>query len=133
MPEEITEQEQEQEQERKPVTTDDIARYASKEILPEELDAAQRCFWYAMRDLYRAFRAGAISKQDGEVLRMSALRQYEADIKEHCAYSEWLAYMERFWRGVEESGSRYAKGPSIETADAFFEAVYRVKRKNKDV
>ena len=35
----------------------------------------------------------------------------------------------QMWKQIELTSAEYAKNPSVETADKFYEAIYRVKRK----
>lgn len=116
------------------MTHEEIARAASKGRMPDEpMTCPERCYFYAMRDIYRQFHDGSITRQDGEKSKQKALRQLQEDEAVFYQGKEIQRLHGEMWGKIEASGSLYRKEPTIEHADAFLEAVYGCGRKKAEV
>lgn len=110
----------------------EIIKAASKGVLPEEeLSCPERCLFYAMTDLYRKYADGKISKAAGEKLKNKLLQQFRRDKDKEAWNAKLIRHQAELWKAIELTGSAYAKEPTIEHADAFYQAVYNVPRKPK--
>lgn len=114
------------------LTEDELSRAAINEQFPETNASYDWLAWYKLRDVYRDFKAGRISKDLGEQRKRSIFqsRQNEIDfINGHWRMEKHVADL---WKGIEEAGHAYMKEPTIEHADKFVEAVYGAGRLKRD-
>ena len=102
------------------------------EFPDEHATMPDRIFWWAMRDMYQRFRAGQISKAQGEEEQAKAMQQYRQDMTQ---YNEMVGVVHRiatFWKQIEAAASEYAKCPNrTAEADKFYNAVYGALPKGK--
>ena len=107
----------------------EIAAMAARNPSVEErsLSCPERCFFYAMKELYQAFRENKITKEQGEEMRQAAEKQFNADCAEYAAAKKILLHHSKMWKGIEQAGSAYRNNRTIENADAFIGAVYGMK------
>lgn len=110
----------------KDMTRDDIImRAASNTELPDnEGDVLDVLLWYKMRDVYRQHAIGEITAEEGARKKVKLLRWYEQErhrmrMKQQCDEQHAIN-----WARIEAASRAYAHEPSIETGDAFFEAIY---------
>ena len=114
------------------MTVDEISRYAASGKMPEEkTNCADRCLYYALRDLYAKHRENQITKEDGEKLKRKALNEYQKDCEELNYSGNFLMREAEMWKRIEFAAIKYRKEPSIENADLFLEAVYGCGRKKE--
>lgn len=95
----------------------------------EEWGNAERLLYYRLRDVYRQFRQKLITQESGADKKQKAIEQYKLDKQNAEKADGIVAWHVKFWNRVEQAGTEYRTSPSIETADKFVEAVYRVPRK----
>lgn len=95
----------------------------------EEWGNAERLLYFKLRDLYREFKAGRISQASGSDRKQKAIEQYKLDKQNAEKADGIVAWHVKFWNRIEQAGTEYRTAPSIETADKFVEAVYRVPRR----
>ena len=78
-----------------------------------------------MRDMYARFKAGKVSKEQGETERIAAEKLYRRDRAKYDLYTSTVQNITSFWKRVEEAATDYAKSNGrTPEADALFEAVY---------
>ncbi len=109
------------------------AREIAKMALSSKVDGAdpewkcpERCFFYTMRDIYRKFQGGQITKETGETLKKAAEVQYARDQDEYFWHTKVLNHNAAMWKEIELAATRYRNDPSTENADRFMAAVYGV-------
>ena len=112
------------------MTIDQIAKLASQNIVPsEKLSLAETLLWYRLRDLYRTFAAGSISKEKAAAEQQKIVKQYNRDNETQGFYETYVAKSAKMWRNIEGAATEYRKNKTIENADKFVEAVYGVQMK----
>ena len=95
--------------------------------MPEEaMTCPERALYYALRDIYSQYRKGIITKSKGEELKLKAMRQFELDNQAVSSAIRILKEHANFWKSVETAANHYRLERSLENADAFLEAVYKV-------
>ncbi len=96
--------------------------------LPDGLNAAEQLLFLQFRYLYRYVRLVEMPKEQGRLEKAKVLKEYQKrsfDVR----HMEKTAAM---WKAIEAAGSRYGTERTLENADAFVEAVYRVKLKEDE-
>lgn len=106
------------------MTVDEILLAAANGIEPPELDAAEALLFCRMRESYRAFRAGEISKEAGSEAKKKAMAEYRVNSNKQEQGRSAHMRMARLWLTMEQAANAYRKEPSLETADRVMEAVY---------
>ena len=99
----------------------------------EAMTCPERALWYALRDIYSSYKRGVITKAKGEELKNKAMRQFAIDNQAISSAMKILKEHANFWKSVEQSASRYRLERTLENADAFLEAVYKVPIKAQDL
>ncbi len=106
------------------MTTDEILTVAAAGAEPTGLDLAGKLLFCRMRESYRAYRAGEISKAEGAENRIRAMAEYrETQTKLAQGDLAWKRLSE-IWTVMGEAASAYRKNPSLETADQVMAVVY---------
>lgn len=106
------------------MTADEILVAAANEEEPEGLDMAQRLLWCRMRESYRAFRAGEISKEAGSEAKKKAMAEYRVNSNKLEQGRVAQHRMAQLWADLERYSSAYRKEKSLDTADRLMEKVY---------
>lgn len=115
------------------MTLDDLTKMAYLERMPDihDLKLPEWALWFRLRDLYRDFRQGQVDKEQAEQKKSALLAQYNQDRKDWFNAKEVMDHQAKLWKRIEAAGAVYAKEPTVENADKFFEAVYSCPRKDK--
>ena len=91
----------------------------------EKYPMPDRIFFWALRDMYQRFKAGKITKEQGDSERKTAEKLYRRDRAKYDLYTSTVQNITSFWKRVEAAASDYAKSDGrTPEADALFEAVY---------
>ena len=91
----------------------------------EKYPMPDRIFFWALRDMYQRFKAGKITKEQGDSERKTAEKLYRRDRAKYDLYTSAVQNITSFWKRVEAAASDYAKSDGrTPEADALFEAVY---------
>lgn len=106
------------------MTADEILVAAANEEEPEGLDMAQRLLWCRMRESYRAFRAGEISREAGGEAKKKAMTEYRENANKLEQGRVAQHRMAQLWADLERYSSAYRKEKSLDTADRLMEKVY---------
>ena len=114
------------------MTTNDILIAADQGAEPVGLDPAERLLWCRMREVYRAFRAGEISKGIGQDCKTAALAEYRQASNRLRQGTEAQRRMAWIWQELERYSSAYRKERSLDTADALMQAVYGLQERRAD-
>ena len=93
--------------------------------MPELRSQAQCVLFQAFRNLYDYAKRVHMPVEQGRREKSEIMKAYEIN--------RFLEDMEekdiQRWKRMELAAAEYAKNPCVETADKFYEAAYRVKRK----
>lgn len=109
------------------MTVEQISQYAVQDTMPtEEMTLPEKLLWHQLRDLYRDFRAGALTKEQGEKRKQEASREYDENVYREELYHKYMLATANLWIRIEEKAKTYRENPTIENADAFLNAVYGV-------
>lgn len=92
-------------------------------LLPEEL------LWYQLRDLYRQFRSGGVTKADAANAKARFISEYNRNMANLFIDERIAEQHAQMWKEIEAAGTAYRKGRTLEHADAFVDAVYGIRRK----
>lgn len=106
------------------MTVDEILLAAANGIEPPELDAAEALLFCRMRESYRAFRAGEISRAAGEEAKKKAVAEYRVNSTKLEQGRAAQHRMAQLWADLERYSSAYRKEKSLDTADQLMEKVY---------
>lgn len=110
-----------------------INKYAYADQMPaDQMTCPERCLWYALRDVYRRFRSGDITREQGEMEKHRAIRQYELDVGELDSAKKIIMHNADMWSEIELAASMYSMDRTLQNADAFVSAVYGVKSKRRE-
>lgn len=113
------------------MTKEDISKYAYMGEMPEtKMSCPERCLWYALRDVYRRFQSGDLTKEQSIAEKTKSIRQFELDCKILHLADRIVSRDASMWAEIELAGSMYRLDRTLENADAFIHAVYNVKMKN---
>ena len=100
------------------------------EFPDEGLAMPDRIMFWAMRDMYQRFKAGQITKEQGEAEKNAASRIYRKDRAKYDDYVKTARHITSLWKSVEAAATNYAKSNGrTPEADALFEAVYNARPK----
>lgn len=100
---------------------------------PAVLDQAERCLYYALAELYRKHKVGELSTGECKRLKQEAVRQYEKDRSGAAWHTKMIQSQSKLWARIEHAGTVYAQSENrTPEADAFFEAVYGCRPKERN-
>ena len=109
------------------MTFETIAHCAAGDMMPpEQMTLPEKLLWYQLRDLYRDFRAGTVTREQGEKRKQEATREYDENVYRDELYHKYMLANANIWIRIEEKAKTYRENPTIENADAFLNAVYGV-------
>lgn len=115
------------------MTEDELSKAAMTEKSPDSALPYDWLAWYQLRDVYRDFKAGKITKEQGESAKASIFRGRQKEIDRNRMQQDAEQHLAKFWADIHAAANAYAKDPTIEHADKFFETVYGgVPRRNKE-
>lgn len=114
------------------MTTEEIMSAAASGYEPPGLDPAETLLFCRMKENYRAYRAGEISKAEGAENKIRAMAEYR-QIQTRLYFGDSAQYtLAQIWQTMEQATTAYSKNPNLETADRVMEVVYGlVKRKEE--
>ncbi len=102
------------------------------EFPDERLPMPDRVYFWAMRDMYARYKAGKITKEQGEAELASARKTYYKDRARYDGYVAMTEHVTSLWKTIEAAATDYAKSNGrTPEADAFYAAVYGSKPKDK--
>lgn len=110
------------------MTIEDISVTAANGKEPPDMTATERALWWPLKELYAAARAGEVTTAEAKKRKAELIERYEKDRAHDELMARLLDWHLRFWAGVEDAGTAYAKSDGkTPEGDAFYEAVYQVK------
>ena len=108
------------------MTVEEVSKYAAQDTAPLEMNLPEKLLWFQLRDLYRDFRAGTVTKEQGEKQKQEAISEYNKNAYRDELYHKYMLANANIWIRIEEKAKTYRENPTIENADAFLNAVYGV-------
>lgn len=94
--------------------------------MPDGLNLWQQHIYLSLRSLYQQYRSGAIDRKTA-IVEKRMLEKAAIEASRHAEFQDRMtASTAELWRRIEAAGTAYAKERTLEHADAFYEAVYRV-------
>lgn len=97
--------------------------------LPDGLKQWEQNAYIALRGLYQQYRAGVVDRETATADKQMIVKAAR-DAESMEAFRSKLAQSTAtLWKEIEAAGSTFAKEPTLENMDAFYQAVYHVKRK----
>lgn len=97
-----------------------------------ELDPQDLLLFYELREAYRRYGAGYTPKEGCVALKRIAVRRRDALAQKLADAEKVQRDWASFWQRVEYAATVYAKSEGrTEEADAFYEAVYRLRPSRK--
>lgn len=109
------------------MTADEILLAAANGAEPPNLNAAEALLFCRMRESYRAFRAGDISKEAGAEAKKNAMAEYRRVSTKLEQGRAAQFRMAKLWADLERCASAYRKKRDLDTADELMEAVYGIR------
>lgn len=111
------------------MTADDILLAAASGAEPPDLNGAEALLFCRMRESYRAFKAGEISKAQGAERKAAAMTEYR-QLQNALERGTQAAHtLSRIFTAMEQTASAYRKERSLDTADQLMQAVYRLEER----
>ena len=108
-----------------------VKSFDPTEMPDPECPLPERALWWQLRDVYAKYRAGTISKDQGEKQKQAAMRVYERDKAQYSSLQRVQQHQAQMWVKIEQAGREYAKSNNrTPEADTFYEAVYGCKLKD---
>lgn len=97
--------------------------------IPDGLKQWEQNEYIAMRSLYQQYREGVIDRETAIADKQMIVKAAQDEERMETFRDKLMQSTVVLWKEIEGAGNAFAKGPSMETADAFFQAVYHVRRK----
>lgn len=108
------------------MTIDDISKYAYADTMPDTtMTVPELLLWYQLRDVYNLVKRGRWTTPAGQNAKEKCVQAFDM----HQSLYEWH---NKLWQRIEHAAKNYTSNPSIETADAFYKAVYGVNPIHKE-
>lgn len=115
------------------MTVDEIERAAMQAARTNNpdppTDMLDAHLYLALYSLYATHYAGQLTREQAGPMKRKLVSQYNKQKSSYDFDMQMARSTAKLWREIEAAGSTYAKEPNLENADAFFQAVYHVKRK----
>ena len=106
-----------------------LSAYNNEPEPKEDWKPPEIVLWYAFRELYRAFHARQLNKEGAEKVKAEILKRYQVQKTEYETLKRLVRNQAEMWKKIELAGNRYGTERTIESADAFYKAVYDVELK----
>ena len=96
------------------------------------MNMAEQILFLTLSDIYRRFRSADISRAEGDSLFREAARQFEQNSVKLDMLNRVSLNQAELWKNIETAANNYyLSGNRTPEADAFVEAVYNIKLKQK--
>lgn len=97
--------------------------------MPEKLCLVDQVYFQGLSSLYARFRSGSITRERGSMEKKMLLRERNRDLETYKWWDRCMMDSAKLWMRIEQAGHSFAKNQTIETAIAFYEAVYNIRIK----
>ena len=105
----------------------ELERVAMKnDPMPDGLNFQDQVLYQGLRYLYRQFKSGAISREQGAKEKKAMLLEHGKITQEVNYISRYSKYYANIYATLEQSSNAYTKERTLEHADAMYEALYHV-------
>lgn len=114
------------------MTPDEILRLVvnKADISRVRMDEPDRYLYQDLLDIYSRYRAGTLSKEVCSQMKTAAIQRREAFIARVNEVNAVRRERGEFWQRVERAATLFAKQQTLEAANDFYEAVYRMRPLN---
>lgn len=112
------------------MTIDELSALAAKNKRPDQAEPHDLLAWYELRELYREYKSGQISKARGETEKARILSERQKFLDRAESVRQDVQNRAAFWKSVEQAATDYNTSPSLDTADKFLKTVYGTGRIN---
>ena len=110
------------------LTPDEISALAAQDEKPDaDMTTVDWLLWYMLRDVYRDFKHGHITKEQGAERKRQALDIWERQTDRYHADRDLINRVVQLWKTVEAAASTYRKDRTLENADKVMEAIYGMR------
>lgn len=110
----------------------ELERAAMKnDPMPDGLCFQDQVLYQGLRYLYRQFKTGTISREQGAEEKKEILLEHNKAQQELSSVSRYSKYYAEAYKALAQASSIYAKERTLEHADAMYEALYRVSPVSK--
>ena len=108
-----------------------IQAFDTGQIPDPDCPLPERTLWWSLRDIYIRYKAGTISKDQGEKQKQKAMQVYAKDRSHYDMMDQIVRHQAKMWVNIEQAARRYAfsDNRTLE-ADALYEAIYSCKLKD---
>ena len=116
------------------ITMADFKTRAYNGETPDDiLPMPDRLLWWKYREMYAKFKAGKLTKEQGEEEKSAISRQYTKDRKKYDDYIKITKSITDLYKRIENAATAYIKsGNRTPEADALYEALYGVTLTDKE-
>ena len=109
------------------LTVEAISQYAAQDLIPPgDITLPEKLLWYELRDIYRGFKSGTVTKDEGQSKKNQAIGNYNRNSKDLEQTAKIIKANAGMWTLIEQTAKAYKDNKTIENADAFMDAVYGV-------
>lgn len=97
--------------------------------IPDGLKQWEQNAYIALRGLYQQYRAGVIDRETAIADKQMIVKAAQGAESMEAFRSKLAQSTATLWKEIEAAGNAYGTNPTLENADAFYQAVYHVRRK----
>lgn len=97
--------------------------------VPDGLQQWEQNAYIALRGLYQQYRAGVVDRETATADKRMIVKAAQDAERMEAFRSKLAQSTATLWKEIEAAGSTFAKEPTLENMDAFYQAVYHVRRK----
>lgn len=101
------------------------------DAMPEGLPLYDQAAYQAMRYLYALYHRSEIPREDAAAEKGRIRGEYEIRKKQFQAVREGQTERAQFWKTIEAAANRFGGERTLESAEAFLEAVYQAGLRNR--
>lgn len=98
--------------------------------IPDGLKQWEQNAYIALRGLYRQYRDGVVDRETATIEKRRIAKAARDAENTEVFQDKLIRANVSLWREIEAAGCAYAKDRTLENADAFYRAVYRVKNRS---
>ena len=103
---------------------------ARGDVMPDGLTLMEQYAYQAMRNLYGSYRKGLVTKDQAVLEKRRILKSLKQALEKEAFRDKTEKHTASLWKAIESAAARYKNERTLESADAFMEAVYGVKLKH---
>lgn len=105
----------------------DLERIAMRnDPMPDNLSFQDQVLYQGLRYLYRQFKSGTITREQGAKEKKALLLEHSKIAQEVNYITQYSKYYANVYSALGQSATAYAKERTLEHADALYEALYHV-------